>query len=119
MKLTRPVTAPERDAAAGPAPVLHWVPGYVTSSGCGSRELQDAAAYEAGEPGGRDPEYDIPRDTPAGDLAAWAARQLGYPVDLEAATCTILAASLRPVSIHAGHEPACYVCSAAGEGNPA
>lgn len=119
MNLTRSTTAPGPGADTGPAHVLHWVPGYLTSDGCGSWELQPAAAYQAGEPGGTDPDYDAPRDAPAGDLATWAAGQLGYPVDLEAGSATILAASLRPLSVHAGREPVYYVRPAAGEGNQA
>lgn len=60
MKFTRPAAAPERYAATGPAHVLHWVPGYLNSDGLGCWELQDAADYEASEPGGRDPQHDAP-----------------------------------------------------------
>jgi hypothetical protein len=93
--------------------VLHWVPGYVTSTGCGAWELQDAAGYQAGQPGGASPVHDAPRDAAAGDLAAWAAAQLGYPVEMEEATATIRAVTFRPLSIHLGREPAYHVRRAA------
>jgi hypothetical protein len=118
MKLTRPAAVPERDTDAGPTHILHWVPGYVTSTGCGSWDLQDAAAYEAREPGGRDPEYDAPRDTPAAELALWAAGQLGYPVELEPASAAIRAITLRPLSVHMDTEPVYYVRVASGQEDP-
>jgi len=111
MKLT-PTATPERGTAGKPAHVLHWVPGYLNSDGCGTWELQDAAAY-ACEPGGQDPAHDAPRDAAPGDLAAWAAGQLGYPVELEAFSARIRAVTLRPLSIHAGAEPAYHVRPAA------
>jgi hypothetical protein len=95
--------------------VLHWVPGYVTSTGCGAWELQGAADYQAGQPGGRDPVLDVPRDAAAADLATWAAGQLGYPVELQAAATTISTFSLRPLAIHVGHEPAYHVRPAASQ----
>jgi hypothetical protein len=102
--------------STGPAHVLHWVPGYVTSTGCGAWELQAAADYEAGQPGGTDPVHDAPRDATAGDLAAWAAGQLGYPVELEKSGATISTFTLRPLSIHIGAEPAYYVRPATTQG---
>lgn len=119
MNLTRSTTAPTPDAAAEPTHVLHWVPGYVTSTGCGTWELQDVAAYEAGEPGGRDPEHDAPRDAPAAELALLVAEQLGYPVELEPDHARIRAVDLRPLNVHIGTEPVYYVRPAPGEGNPA
>lgn len=115
MKLTRSTAEPGPGAAAGPASVLHWVPGYLNSDGLSCWELQDAAAYEAGEPGGSDPQHDAPRDAPASDLALWVAAQLGYPVDLEASSAAIGSVTLRPLSIHAGREPVYYVRPAAEE----
>lgn len=117
MKLTRPTLEPRPGAAPWPTHVLHWVPGYVTSTGCGSWELQDAAAYQDRRPDGDDPWHAAPRDAPAAGLAAWVAGQLGYPVEMEPAAATILTASLRPLSVHAGHEPLYYVRPATGTGD--
>jgi hypothetical protein len=114
-KLTRSITAP---ADAGPAHVLHWVPGYVTRTGCGSWGLQDAGRYEAGEPGYGCPVNDAPRDAPAGSLALWVAGQLGYPVELEPGGAAIRAVTLRPLSVHIDTEPVYYVRAADGEGAP-
>lgn len=118
MKFTRPHTVPEADTAAGPTHVLHWVPGYVTSTGCGSWELQDAAAYRSGAPGYGCPLLDAPRDEPAGSLTLWAARQLGYPVELDLTSASIRAVTLRPLSVHIGTEPAYYIRPATGQENP-
>lgn len=109
MKLTRSIAEPGPGAPTGPTSVLHWVPGYLCSDGLGCWELQAATAYEAGEPGGGDPQHDAPRDASAGDLALWAAAQLGYPVDLEASSAGIRSVTLRPLSIHAGQEPVYYI----------
>jgi hypothetical protein len=115
MKLTRSIAEPGPGAATGPAHVLHWVPGYLSSDGLGCWELQAAGAYEAGEPGGSDPQHDAPRDAPASGLALWVAAQLGYPVDLEASSAGIRSVTLRPLSIHADTEPLYYVRPAAEE----
>jgi hypothetical protein len=115
MNLTRSTTATDRDAAAHAVHVLHWVPGYVTSTGCGSWELQTGADYKAGQPGGRDPEYYAPRDEPAGSLAAWVAQQLGYPVELEPSSAVISVITARPPSVHIDTEPVYYVRPASGQ----
>jgi hypothetical protein len=110
MRLTRSRATAE-PAQTAPTHVLHWVPGWLNSDGLSLWELQDAAAYIAGEPyNGSDPQlYDWPRDAADYDLAIWVIGQLGYPVDLEPAIASIRAVSLRPVSVHADREPIYYV----------
>jgi hypothetical protein len=117
MKLTRSTTEPERGAVAGPTHVLHWVPGYVTRTGCGSWDLQDASLYEAGEPGYGCPVHDAPRDAPADSLAPWVAGQLGYPVELKLAHATFATASAAPLNVRIGKEPVYYV-TPAGDSRP-
>jgi hypothetical protein len=117
MKLTRSTTAPERGTDARPTHVLHWVPGYLNSAGCGSWELQAAADYEAGKPGGSDPGYDAPRDAPADSLALWVAGQLGSPAELELAYATLATAGVAPLNVHVGKEPVYYV-TPAGDSRP-
>jgi hypothetical protein len=74
------------DLRAGkPTHVLAWVPGYLVKGGAGFWDLQDAAAYEAYEPGPQWPGIDLPRDATVTDLAAGVAGMLGYEVRLELA----------------------------------
>jgi hypothetical protein len=117
MKLTRPALEPA-GAAAAPAHVLHWVPGYLNSDGLGGWELQDTAAYDAGEPGGSGPKLNVPRDTAAAGIAPWVAALLGYPVQLDPDSTRIVTASLRPLSVHIGTEPLYYVRPATGQEDP-
>jgi hypothetical protein len=107
VKLTRKRTAPG-PGTAGPTHVLYWAPGHLNSDGTGCWELQAAAAYVAGEPyNGTDPQlYDTPRDAPAAALAAWVAGQLGCPVELKQFSAGYRSVTLRPLSVHAGSEPA-------------
>ena len=91
----------------------------ITSTGCGTWELQSAADYEAGKPAGTDPEHDALREATADSLAAWTAAQLGYPVDLELTYATIATVGIAPRNAHVGKEPAYYVRPAAAGGNPA
>jgi len=106
MKPTRSIGPP---AAAPATHVLHWVPGYLNSDGSSCWELQGAADYEAGQPSGRDPELDAPRDEPVSSLALWVTAQLGHPVEMSLAHTTITTGAISPLNVHIAREPVYYV----------
>jgi ADP-ribose pyrophosphatase YjhB (NUDIX family) len=110
MKVTRSTTAdgrPGEDATH----VLHWLPPYLASDRRGRWELQTAGDYQAGAPALGE-SLDAPRDADAGTLAAWAAGQLGYRVDLELAWATFAAVTPTPPFLHGGKEPVWYARAA-------
>jgi ADP-ribose pyrophosphatase len=106
MKVTRSTThcRPAEDATH----VLHWVPPYMARDRRGRWELQAAADYEAAaEPSANS--LDAPRDADPGELAVWAARQLGYRVELELAWAEFAAVTPVPPFLHGGREPVFHV----------
>jgi ADP-ribose pyrophosphatase len=88
--------------------VLHWVPPYMDRDRRGRWELQaladyeDAATSSAGSLG-------APRSADPGELTVWAARQLGYRVELELAWAEFAAVTPGPPFLHDGREPVFHV----------
>lgn len=77
----------------GAAYVLLWLPSYLDRDGGGCWRLQPAREYKAGRPARGPQNQTANRDAAPGDLAEWAAGQLGYPVALEPACAFIRPAS--------------------------
>jgi hypothetical protein len=94
MKLTRSVTEPD---GLGATHVLAWFPPYLISSGQGCWDLQTVAEYDAGTPvTSDDRSLFAARNATPGELAGWAAGQLGSPVVmLEKSHATFTSISLR------------------------
>jgi hypothetical protein len=113
MKLARSISGGPPDADVPASHVLCWVPGLVTRAG-GGWELRDARAYEAAEPGSGCPVLDAPRDTPAEQLALWAAGQLGCPADIRPARFAVMSCTRRPFSVRLGTELIYYIRPSAG-----
>jgi hypothetical protein len=112
MKLTRSVT----ESGRGTTHVLAWFPPYLISSGEGRWDLQDAASYEAGKPvTDDDRSLFAARSAASAELAAWAAGQLGCPVEVveeSHATFTSLSVRQRPRVVLGRKEPVYYLRAA-------
>jgi hypothetical protein len=98
------------DLRQGPTHVLHWLPGFLAEDGRGSWALQDADAFEAGEPAEDCPETFEAKDADREVLAAWAASQTGCRVVLERGDdITFTSGTVRPMSLNVKLAPVWYV----------
>jgi ADP-ribose pyrophosphatase YjhB (NUDIX family) len=109
MQVTRSTTGstPAEDVTH----VLHWVPPYMARDRRGRWELQALADYEAAATASAG-SIDAPRGVDPGELAAWAATQVGYRVDIDLAWAEFAAVTARPPFLQGAREPVFYVRAA-------